>query len=148
MSNQNEPRKNKSKEELRQELEQQYEVERQKGLIKTIIFPAMYASCETIADAKVLLEYASGLIYQRATRKMYEASVGDLKLSESMKDTEESKKYKDFFSAFDTFDVGQAMTVIDQLKQGIVNYVENKVDAAPLSDAKIEEILAKSEPKS
>lgn len=137
-------RRNKTKDELVVEMERSYELERQRKLIKENIFPAMYASCETIADAKVLLEYASGLIYQRATSKMYTASVSDLKMGESMKDTDEAKKYRDFFSSFDSLDVGQAITIIDQMKQGINNYVENKVDKSPLSEANIEEIVEKS----
>jgi hypothetical protein len=137
------PRKNKTKEELLAELEVQKETERQKVLVKTIIFPSLHDSCKTIADAKALLEYASSLIQQKGLERMYKTSTAELKMSENMKDTEAAQKYKAFFSSFDSLDIGATITIIDQLKRGINNYVENKVDSEPLVNANIEEIISK-----
>jgi wyosine [tRNA(Phe)-imidazoG37] synthetase (radical SAM superfamily) len=140
-----EPRKNKSKEELVEELKQQKEVARQKMVIETTIFPSLHDSCKTIADAKALLEYASSIIQQKGLERMYKTDTKDLDIVGMMKDTPEAEKYKAFFHSFDSFDVGTTITVIDQLKRGITNYVENKVDAEPLTSAKIEEIINKKD---
>jgi hypothetical protein len=143
MQNQNAPRVNKTKEQLVEELKQQKEVERQKVLVKTTIFPSLYDSCKNIADAKVLLEYASSLIQQKGLNKMYGTPMTELDMVKMMTDTPQAEKYKGFFSSFDSLDVGQTLTILDQLKKGINNYVENKVDSEPLENAKIEEIISK-----
>ncbi len=145
MTNQNQPRKNKTQEELVEELKQQKEVARQKVIVETTIFPSLHDSCKTIADAKALLEYASSLIQQRGLEKMYKTMTSELKMVESMKATEEAEKYKAFFSSFDDLDIGATITILDQLKKGINNYVENKVDSEPLTSANIEEIINKKD---
>lgn len=144
MTNQNQPRKNKTKEELVEDLNRAKEIERQKVLLSTTVFPSLHDSCKTIADTKALLEFASSMVQKMGLEKMYETMTSELKLVEMMKDTETANKYKVFFSSFDTLTIGQCLTILDQLKRGVNNFVENKVDMSPLSDVNIEELLEKS----
>lgn len=144
MTNQNQPRRNKTKEELVEDLQRAKEVERQKVLLSTTIFPSLHDSCKTIADAKALLEFASSMVQKKGLERMYETMTSELKMVEMMKDSETANKYKAFFASFDTLTIGQCITILDQLKLGVNNFVENKVDLSPLSDVNIEELLSKN----
>lgn len=137
------PRKNKSKEELVDEMKVAQERERQKALIKTTIFPSLHDSCKNVADAKVLIEFASSMVQQKGLERMYKTPMSELCLTQMMKDTDTAKKYREFFSSFDSLDIGATITILDQMKRGINNYVENKVDIEPLVNVNIEEIVNK-----
>lgn len=143
----NQPRRNKSKEELVDEMKAAQERERQKVLIKTTIFPALHDACTTIADAKAITEYASSLIQQKGLQAMYAMKTSDLGLPAYFKDTDEASKYKAFFESLESLDIGATITILDQLKRGINNYVENKVDGEPLTSVNIEDIINKSSPQ-
>jgi len=136
-------RVNKSKEELVDDMKAAQERERQKVLIKTTIFPSLHDSCKNVADAKVLIEYASSMVQQKGLERMYKTSTKELALTEMMKDNDTAKKYREFFSSFDSLDIGATITILDQMKKGINNYVENKVDSEPLMNVNIEEIVNK-----
>lgn len=139
----NQPKKNKTKEELVDDMKAAQERERQKVLITTTIFPSLHDSCKTIAEAKALTEYASSLIQQKGLQQMYATKMADLGLSAYFKDTGDAVKYKVFFDSLSSLDIGAAITILDQLGKGINNYVENKVDAEPLTAVNIEEIINK-----
>lgn len=136
-------RVNKNKEELVDDMKAAQERERQKVLIKTTIFPSLHDSCKNVADAKVLIEYASSMVQQKGLERMYKTSTKELALTEMMKDNDTAKKYREFFSSFDSLDIGATITILDQMKKGINNYVENKVDSEPLVNVNIEEIVNK-----
>ena len=137
------PRKNKSKEELVDDMKAAQERERQKVLIKTTIFPSLHDSCKNVADAKVLIEFASSMVQQKGLERLYKTSTKELDLTGLMNNSEQSDKYRGFFSSFDSLDIGATITILDQMKKGINNYVENKVDSELLVNVNIEEIVNK-----
>lgn len=139
----NQPRKNKTKEELVDDMKAAQEKQRQKVLITTTIFPALHDVCKTIAEAKTVTEYASSLIQQKGLQRMYAINVGDLGLSEYFKDSGDAVKYKAFFDSLNSMDVGDATVLLDQLGRGINSYVEEKIDGEPLTAVNIEEIINK-----
>lgn len=134
-------RKNKDKNEIIDELQQKKELASKKVLVKTMIFPSLHDSCKTIADAKVLLEFTTSMITKIGMDRMYKTKMKEIDLVSLMTDDSKSDKYKGFFSSLQNLDIGDTITLLDQLKSGINNYVENKVDSAPLTEADIEAII-------
>lgn len=144
MSTHEEGQRPKTREELVEEARQNEAYRRRKAHILNEIWPFLLEKCETIEDAQVMLETFDAVLRRQMVNIAMELPFTDLKIEKFISTVPEAEKYRRLFTTvFEKENIGDSLTMIGQMKEGVSNYVQQKVTSAPLKEVDINKLLDK-----
>lgn len=128
-SSNEEPRQNKTPEQLEHEMKLNYEQTRQRKFVKEVLYPWLLANSKSIDDAKNMV-YAANLaieqtfhvkVGQEQTR-LSEAPLADLHLEDNLKQDEEFKRDRELLDMFKGESVATASSLLKGMKLAIESF--------------------------
>ena len=136
MSNE-QPRKNKTKEEIEADMKRGAEVKRLRALVKDDVYPAVVNASISIDDSKFLLHSFSTMMMDKFLESMKEVKFVDLKLEEKL-DAKHEKyaEYKALLALFGNETVFTARELIEGMKMEIEMMISNEMKERKLETLK------------
>lgn len=137
MSQNESPRKNKTKEEIEADMKRGAEVKRLRALVKDSIYPAVVDASLSIDDAKFLLHSFSSMMMDKFLESMKEVKFVDLKLVEKLDPA--SPKHADYvklLALFENETVFTARELIEGMKMEIEMMISNEMKERKLDTLK------------
>ena len=134
------PRKNKSKDEITEEIKRTQKIAHIKKVVKDI-FPKL--EVETIYDAQTVLNALSGFIKADLEDKTIEIKLGDLDID--LKKEKESKIKKSMVEIIRFMADEPAMDfaeILDRLSKAFYDFGATKFIKGPMSEVSLEDLLA------
>lgn len=137
MSQNESPRRNKTKEEIEADMKRGAEVKRLRALVKDSIYPAVVKASISIDDSKFLLHSFSGMMMDKFLESMKEVKFVDLKLGEKL-DLKHEKfaEYQELLALFGNETVFTARELIEGMKAEIEMMISNEMKERKLDTLK------------
>lgn len=137
MSQNEQPRKNKTKEEIEADMKRIAEVKRLRSLVKDTIYPAVVEASISIDDSKFLLHSFSTMMMDKFLESMKEVKFTDLKLVDRL-DPKAPKhaEYVKLLALFGNETVFTARELIEGMKMEIEMMISNEMKERKLETLK------------
>lgn len=132
----------KTNEQLITETKAKDETLRLRGRVKDDLFPLLARSSESVEDAKIFCQIIATSIKQAFNNKMRELKVEELKLIDMLAETKEKARYEEMLTMFGDETINAALRMIDEMPGMIDSLVRKEMSKRPLSDFKVEDIVA------
>lgn len=124
-----EPRHNKTQEEILREMEMNYEQTRQRAFIKNVVYPWLMEHSTSIDDAKNLA-YAANMAVEstfhvavgKEQTRLSEIKLADLHVEDNLKEDEEFSRDREFIALFKEERVATASSLLKGLKTVIESF--------------------------
>jgi len=124
-----EPRHNKSKEEIAHDMEVQYETMRQRKFVKDVLYPWLIRNSKSIDDAKNLVYAANIAIEQtfhaavgKEQTRLSEIPLKQLDINANLKQDDEYKRDRELLGLFDEESVAIASSLLKGAKLAIESF--------------------------
>ncbi len=133
----NEPRKNKSKEEIASELKLIGETKRKRARVKTELYPLLKEVSTSIDNAKIFCMAGSMAIEQAFNNLQREMKVKDLKIVDFIKsDGKEAEHFKRLMDMFAEETLTDALSMIRDMPHAIDSFIREEMTKRPLTSLK------------
>lgn len=136
-----EPRHNKTKEEIEHDFKVQYETTRQRKLIKEVVYPWLLANTKSISDAKNMVYAATIAVQQtfntevgKEQKRLSMVKLADLHVEENLKEEEEYDRDRALLAFFKDEPVATAESLLKGLKLAIESFEREETTKRPLAD--------------
>lgn len=136
-----EPRKNKSKEEIAYEVKKNYEEKRQRKFVKEVLYPFLLANSKSIDDAKNML-YAADTGVQQAFHvavgkeqtRVSEIKIKELNPQSNILTGEQYNRDRALLDLFNSESVAVADSLLKGCKMAIESFEREHATKTPLKD--------------
>ena len=137
-----EKQEHKTPEQLLAEAKAKDETLRLRGRVKGDLYPLLVRSSTSVEDAKIFCQVIASSIKQAFNNRMREVKVEELKLIDMLAETDEKARYQEMLTMFGGETVNAALRMIDEMPGMIDGLVRVEMSKRPLSDFKVEDIVA------
>lgn len=145
LNSMDEPRHNKSKEEIAAEIKLNYESKRQRKFVKEVLYPWLLANSTSISDAKNLLYAATVAVQQtfhaavaKEQTRLSEVRLSELHIEDNIKEDEEFKRDRDLLAMFKDEPVATAESLLKGMKLAIESFEREETTKRPLTELQAE----------
>ena len=136
---QKEPRVNKSKEQIKAELEMNEEAKSRKIFVKEKLFPFLLDHTESIDDAQILCEALAQTIRMAFNQKMVKTQFKDLGIKEMMNpDKDNAKKMIGLVELVEEENIASALRILDEIPNAITDKIRSEGKNRKLSELNLE----------
>lgn len=132
----------KTQEQLLAEAKVTDETLRLRGRVKGDLFPLLIRTTKSVEDAKMFCQIIATSIKQAFNNKMRDTKVEELKLIEMLAETDEKARYQEMLNMFGSETLTSALRMIDEMPGMIDRLVAVEMSKRPLSDFKVDDIVA------
>lgn len=124
-----EPRKNKSKEEIETEIKTNYEQTRQRKFVKEVLYPWLLANSTSVSDAKNLVYAANIAVEQtfhmavgKEQTRLSEVKLSDLHIEDNLKEDPTYDRDRELLAMFKDEPVATASSLLKGMKLAIESF--------------------------
>lgn len=135
----NEPRVNKSKEQIAAEMKMNEEAKGRRIFVKKFLFPFLLENTESVDDAQILCEALSQTIRMAFNQKMVNTLFKELGIVEMMNpEAANAKKMIGLVKLIENENIATALRILDEIPQAINDKIRAESKDRKLADLKLE----------
>lgn len=135
----NEPRINKSKEQIVAEMKMNEEAKSRRIFVKKFLFPFLLENTESVDDAQIICEALSQTVRMAFNQKMVNTLFKELNIPDMMnKDAVNAKKMIGLVKLVENESIANALRILDEIPMAITDKIRAEGKNRKLVDLKLE----------